>query len=122
MTSEEFWKDDPNLFLAYHTSFINKKKRAYEESNYNSWLQGLYIHESATIINSHLEVAINRSHGGDAQYDKKAKYPSKPYNLFENEEKKEKESKEEKQKEYYESYNYFATLKQRFVEKIEKGG
>ena len=45
MSAEEFWKDDPQLFVSYRTSFINKKKREMEESDYKSWLLGLYIHD-----------------------------------------------------------------------------
>ena len=30
MSAEEFWKDDPQLFVSYRTSFINKKKREME--------------------------------------------------------------------------------------------
>lgn len=45
MSAEEFWKDDPQLFVSYRTSFINKKKREMEENDYKCWLQGLYIHD-----------------------------------------------------------------------------
>ena len=31
MSADEFWKDDPQLFVSYRTSFINKKKREREE-------------------------------------------------------------------------------------------
>ena len=45
MSADEFWKDDPQLFVSYRTSFINKKKREMEETDYKSWLLGLYIHD-----------------------------------------------------------------------------
>lgn len=118
MTSDEFWKDDPNLFLAYHTSFINKKKKEYEEWNYKSWLQGLYIHKGNSILTRNVETTIYRSQGGKAQYSKET-YPSEPYGL--NEKKKKEKTKEEKQKEYFNSFNYFGSLKQRFAERIKKG-
>ena len=119
MTSEEFWKDDPNLFLAYHTSFINRKKHEYEEWIYSSWLQGLYIHEGNSILTQNIATTVSRVHGGNAKYSKN-KYPSKPLEINKKKNEKEKE-KEKRQKEYFDSYNYFATLKQKFVERIKKG-
>ena len=37
MSAEEFWKDDPQLFVSYRTSFINKKKREKDEIDYKCW-------------------------------------------------------------------------------------
>ena len=122
MTSEEFWKDDPNLFASFRTFFINKKKREYEEDNYVSWLVGLYIHNGNTILTNKELVGISRMLGGKTQ-DIEQTYPTKPYSTQKEEEKikNKEETKEQAHKEYFNSLNYFASLKQRFVEKVKKG-
>ena len=45
MSAEEFWKDDPQLFVSYRISFIKKKEREIEEEDYKSWLRGLYTYD-----------------------------------------------------------------------------
>ena len=46
MSAEEFWRDDPQLFVSYRTFYINKKRQEMEELDYKCWLQGSYIHRS----------------------------------------------------------------------------
>lgn len=45
MTSNEFWKENPDLFWAYRFSYYKKRK----EKNYFSWLQGKYIYEAVSV-------------------------------------------------------------------------
>lgn len=49
MSTDEFWKQDPELFWAYRFSYIEKKKREQEENNYQAWLQGAYIWEAVSV-------------------------------------------------------------------------
>ncbi len=54
MSVREFWNEDPNLLWAYRKSYIDKIKAQNEISNYNAWLNGLYIFDavSKSIYNS----------------------------------------------------------------------
>lgn len=118
MTSDEFWKDDPSLLASYRTFYINKKKREYEENNYKSWLQGLYIHDGNSILTNTLLVGISKFFGNKSQHEKKH-YPFKPYTLSREEETK--PTKEKEHKKYFNSLTYYASLKKRFIQKIKKG-
>lgn len=43
MTYDDFWlNNDPTLFWAYHTSFINRVKFDFECQNQMAWLSGVY--------------------------------------------------------------------------------
>lgn len=130
MSAEEFWKDDPQLFVSYRTSFISKKKRAMEEEDYKSWLKGLYVHEGNTIILLSLRQFITNLLAGFFKGSKDTKelpsYPDKPYSEKEKDKKakKEKEKKqkerEEKYKEFENSLVYFGTLKQQYLDKVRR--
>ena len=121
MSSEEFWKDNPDLFLSYRTSFLNKKKKEMEETNFKCWLQGLYLHDGNSVLNERLTVSISRMLGGKGKFSEQT-YPKQPYDLFkENEEKTIEKEKEKKHNDYFKSFNYFASIKQKFTEKIKKG-
>ena len=43
MSADEFWKDDPQLFVSYRTSFINNKQREMEEHDISVGYKG-YIY------------------------------------------------------------------------------
>ena len=123
MTSDEFWKDDPNLFASYRTFYINKKKTEYEENNYKCWLQGLYTHDGNSILTQKLFEGIVKLLGGNSQQTKRV-YPTKPYDLNKktnSKENNEKIDKEKQHKQYFSSLNYYASLKKKFIEKIKKG-
>lgn len=121
MSSEEFWKDNPDLFLSYRTSFLNKKKKEMEETNFKCWLQGLYLHDGNSVLNERLTVSISRMLGGKGKFSEQT-YTKQPYDLFkENEEKTIEKEKEKKHNDYFKSFNYFASIKQKFKEKIKKG-
>lgn len=121
MSSEEFWKDTPDLFLSYRTSFLNKKKKEMEETNFKCWLQGLYLHDGNSVLNERLTVSISRMLGGKGKFSEQT-YPKQPHDLFkENEEKTIEKEKEKKHNDYFKSFNYFASIKQKFKEKIKKG-
>ena len=81
MTAEEFWKDDPQLFESYRISFFNKKKKEVEETDYKSWLTGLYVHEGNSNLLSKLLKFINNSFGKNKDNSPIKEYPSKPHYL-----------------------------------------
>ncbi len=128
MTSEEFWKDDPQLFVSYRTSFINKKKREREEWDYKCWLQGLYIHDGNGKLFTSLKQFIGNTVAsilkGSKDNTKIDTYPTRPYSELAKLEKKkeEKTQKEQKYKEFESSLVYFGTLKQQYLDKMRKKG
>ena len=79
MSADEFWKDDPQLFVSYRTSFINKKKREMEELDYKCWYQGLYIHNSSNSLISRLIQFIHNMFAKKKDTTKIETYPIKPY-------------------------------------------
>lgn len=46
MSVREFWNEDPNLLWAYRKSYIENLKIQNETSNYNAWLNGLYVFDA----------------------------------------------------------------------------
>lgn len=126
MTSKEFWEDDPNLFVSYRTSFINKKKREMEEINYTCWLMGAYNFDGNSKIEQNQTISISRMLGGKAHYSKDT-YPSKPYDLANgtNNSQNKKQTKEEQrqimQKQYEQDCIFFSSIKQRFIDSIKEG-
>lgn len=124
MSAEEFWKDDPQLFISYRTSFINKKKREMEEEDYKSWLRGLYIHDGNGKLMSSLKQFIYNIIAKNKDNTKIDTYPTKPYTELMKEEEKEqkKQLRENKYKEFENSLIYYGTLKQQYKDKLlEKG-
>lgn len=120
MSADEFWKDDPQLFVSYRTSFINKKKREVEEFDYKCWLQGLYIHDGNGKLNSSLKQFIGNMFTKNPNTTKIDSYPTKPYTEQEKEKIKEQNEKEKQYEEYQSSLVYFGSLKQRYLEKIKQ--
>lgn len=122
MTSEEFWKDDPELFNSYRTSFINKSKNEIELWNYKCWVQGFYNYEGNITSANKLSYEISLMLGNKGQKAPKIEYPNKPHNLQKEEQKQTKEEiKEKNRKQYFNDFNYFATMKQRFIEEVKEG-
>lgn len=119
MSSDEFWKDDPQLFVSYRTSFINKKKREAEELDYKCWLQGLYIHDGNGKLFASLKQLIFNLVASFSKApknkDKISTYPKVPYS----QEKQEKEEKVDKHKEYQNSLMYFGSIKQIYLQKLK---
>lgn len=121
MSSDEFWKDDPQLFVSYRTSFINKKKREAEELDYKCWLQGLYIHDgNGKLFSSLKQLIVNLV----ASFSKAPKnkdeigtYPSVPYSQ---EKEVKKEQKLDKHEQYQNSLLYFGSIKQIYLQKLKK--
>jgi hypothetical protein len=54
MSTNEFWRENPNSFWAYRFSFINKQKRDAEKDNERAWLQGLYFYNAISISLSNM--------------------------------------------------------------------
>ena len=125
MSAEEFWKDDPQLFVSYRTSFINKKKREMEEEDYKSWLQGLYIHDGNSKLLGSLKQFLGNILASIAGKPKDTKeiptYAKKPYMELEKEKKQKNEEqlKKDRYKEYENSLVYFGTLKQQYTDKLK---
>lgn len=128
MSAEQFWKDDPQLFVSYRTSFINKKKREIEEMDYKCWLQGLYIHDGNGKLFSSLKQFIGNTVASIFKGKKDNKqiesYPKKPYMELEKERRKEEIEKKKKQnyQDFHNSLIYFGTIKQRYLDKLKKKG
>ena len=128
MTAEQFWKDDPQLFVSYRTSFINKKKREMEEMDYKCWLQGLYIHDGNGKLFSSLKQFIGNTVASMFKGKKDNKqiesYPKKPYMELEKERRKEEIEKKKKQnyQDFHNSLIYFGTMKQRYLDNLKKKG
>jgi len=122
MSADEFWKDDPQLFVSYRTSFLNKKQREMEEEDYKSWLRGLYVHNGNGLLFNSLKQFISQIVSGKKDNTKINTYPTKPYFEIEKEKQQRKEQ-DEKKKKYEEFENdlvYFGTLKQQYLDKIKK--
>ena len=124
MSAEEFWKDDPQLFVSYRTSFINKKRRELEEEDYKSWLKGLYVYDGNGKLFASLKQFINNMVSKNKDRTEIKPYTIKPYSELEKEKiKEEKEiQKKNKYKEYENSLVYFGTLKQQYLDKLKKKG
>lgn len=122
MSADEFWKDDPQLFVSYRTSFINKKKREMEEWDYKCWLQGLYIHKGNIATEEILRNTLINMFSSKKQDLKIEFYPKKPFNELEkeikNKEKNEEILKEQKYKNFQNSLSYFGSMKQRYLENL----
>lgn len=130
MTSEEFWRDDPQLFVSYRTSFINKKTRERDEWDYKCWLQGLYIYDGNGKLFKSLKQFISNLVSGIFKGQKDNTpidtYPKKPYRELEKEktikQEKEKSEKEQGYAEFHNSLIYYGTLKAQYKEKYIKKG
>ena len=127
MSSQEFWKDDPQLFISYRNAYINKKKRELQENDYKSWLLGLYIHDGNGKLFVSLKQFIGNMVSKHRDTTKIDTYPTKPYSEMqkENEIKEENKSKdkikrEERYKEYEDSLMYFGTMKQRYLDNLKE--
>lgn len=122
MTSEEFWKDDPQLFVAYRTSFINKKKREMEEWDYKSWLQGLYNHNGNGLLFRSLKQFLGNlvasMFKGSKDNSKIDSYPSKPYGELQKEKDNKQQQSNRKYEEFHNSLIYYGTLKQQYLDKL----
>ena len=121
MSSEEFWKDDPQLFVSYRTSFINKKKREMEEMDYKCWLQGLYVYKATINSEEVLRNTLVNMFSSKKQDLKIQEYPSKPFSETSKEEKKNENQLKEKENKYENFQNslcYFGSMKQRYIDNL----
>lgn len=123
MSAEEFWKDDPQLFMSYRKAYIEKKKREMEEYDYKSWLQGHYIYNGNSRIGNRICQTIANGFQGFGEHPKFDKtdfgsYPELPYNELKNKEPKKEETEYKK---YQNSLIYFGSIKKIYLEKQLKG-
>lgn len=119
MSAEEFWKDDPQLFVSYRTSFVNKKKKEIEEMDYKSWLNGLYVYDGNSKLLSALKQFIVNMLSKTKDRNKIDSYPKKPLLELEKEKKQEKSAKKQQHKDFENNLSYIATMKQRYLEKLK---
>lgn len=121
MSADEFWKDDPQLFVSYRTSFFNKKKREMEELDYKCWLSGLYNYDGNSKLMAGLKQLImnivSSFTKGQKDTTKIDTYPNKPYLELQKEKNKNK-NENSKQKNYYNSLMYFGSIKQIYLDKM----
>lgn len=122
MNTNEFWKDDPQLFVSYRTSFINKKKRQMEEEDYICWLQGLYIHQGNGLVIGSLKQFIGNMFSKSRDKIDLGTYPERPYMEIEKTKqvKKKIEEREKKYNDFQNSLVYYGTLKQQYLDRIKE--
>lgn len=87
MSSKEFWNEEPELLWAYRKSYIDQLKMQNEMSNYNAWLNGVYVFDA---VSKSIYNAFGRKETQQA-----LNYIEKPYDF--NEKPKSKEEKEKEQ-------------------------
>lgn len=124
MTADEFWKDDPQLFVSYRTSFINKKKREIEEFDYKCWYQGLYINDSFSKSLSKVNQTIYngfQSFCKNPKYDNNVieNYPTKPYSELQKDKEKNNDTKTKKIK-LNEQIIVQGSIKQIYLERLKQ--
>lgn len=120
MSADEFWKDDPQLFVSYRIFFANKKKREFEEIDYKCWLQGQYVYDGNSKLFSSLKQFLNnlvsQLFKGKKDNSKIDTYPKKPYSLLE----KEKKEIKNKQLTYNEQVMVQGSIKQVYLERLKQ--
>lgn len=121
MSADEFWKNDPQLFVSYRTSFINKKKREMEEWDYKCWLQGLYNHRSNIFSEEILRNTLINMFSDKKQNLKIDDYPKKPFNELEKGKNKSTKNlnRNEKYNNFQSSLCYFGSMKQQYIDQIQ---
>ena len=117
MSADEFWKDDPQLFVSYRTSFINKKKRELKELDYECWLKGLYTYDGNSKLNAILRQTIGNLFAKTPNTQKIDTYTKKPYTEIEKE-KKHKKEKNHEYNNYQNSLIYFGSIKKVYMDKL----
>ena len=93
MTFEEYWEKEPNLVKYYREAHKYKSKMKNEQL----WIEGMYFASA---------IACN--------FDKKVKYPEKPFDIFPKSELEKKQEQENNRKKLIE---YFSLFKQRWDNK-----
>lgn len=104
MSGKEFWDDDPQLYWAYQTFYLKKKEEELEQSNYNSWLMGIYVLSA-------LNQSLNGAFGKKGQ--KKDIYPKEPIDFNKELEKQKEYTREEKELNFVQEFNSWARLHER---------
>lgn len=105
MTSEEFWEDNPKLFYSYYKCYEENEKKRYNDMNFNNWLQGVYNYNAMQISLTDFGYNFFSKNGNP----NKDKFPTKPYNLFEDEKQDIKSQKLEKERVKKKNNDYLKT-------------
>ena len=121
MSADEFWKDDPQLFVSYRTSFVNKQNRRMEEMDYECWLKGLYVYDGNSKLTASLRQSISNIMAKQPNRDKIDTYTKKPYSEIEKNKKLKQEERRD-YKNYQSSLIYYGSLKQIYLDKMLKRG
>ena len=125
MSAEEFWRDDPQLFVSYRTFYINKKQQEAEEADYKCWLLGNYIHRgNGTLVGSLIKVLTSMfsKHKDNRELPS---YPEKPFLQIEKDKKakNDKERQEQLKKERFDKFQstlaYQGSMKRRYLESLK---
>ena len=118
MSADEFWKDDPQLFVSYRTSFFNKKKREQEEVDYKCWLNGLYVYDGNSKLNALLRQQLGNMFAKTPNREEIDTYVKKPFTELKKEEKE--KTKVDNYTNYQNSLIYFGSLKKVYKDKLTK--
>lgn len=120
MSAEEFWKDDPQLFVSYRTFFINKKQREIEENDYNCWLQGLYVYDGNSKLNALLRQQLGNMFAKTPNTKEIEGYSERPY-IELSRKKREEQDDNKKYKDYQNSLIYYGSIKEIYKNRLIKG-
>lgn len=119
MSAKEFWEDDPQLFVSYRISFLNKQERKSKEDDYKSWLQGLYIYDGNKKNTLRLMQLLHNMFGQEKNTSEIEDYPKKPYSLLQ-EENVENKKQENNYKEYHKNTIVQGSIKKIYLEKMKR--
>ena len=79
MSSNEFWKCDPNLFWAYRFAYYKKIK----EKERDIWLQGRYIYDAVSVALTNAFSKKTLSYP-EAPYGQEKEYEKQQNNILKN--------------------------------------
>lgn len=101
MSSREFWEEDPQLYWAYRTFYLEKIKNEADNINYKSWLEGSYTYLAVS-------VALNNAFSKSKKDYPKFNFNNKKQEKNELQEKMEKEKDKNIRQQI--EFNYWARL------------
>ena len=96
MSSTEFWEEDPQLYWAYRTFYLEKLKIDAEKEKYSAWLQGSMTYMGVSI-------ALN-----NAFSKQKTNFPSYDEMFSEEQKKNKKLTKKEAEEQAVNEFNAWA--------------
>lgn len=107
MTHDQYWHGDPELVKFYREAERLSRKK----SNYDAWLQGLYVYEAIASLAPVLQAFAKKG-------TKARPYSKEPYDVVEKSEREQeaerKRKAEEAERERQKAIAYFSALEQRW--------